>query len=79
MVIEIFGLCAVSVMVLMYALEHHSPIYILGFAVACLAAALYAVMIESWPFAGVEAVWSIIAARRWLHVRAVKSAEVSSP
>ena len=73
MVIEIFGVCAVSVMVLMYALEHRSPRYILGFSIACVAASLYAMMIESWPFAAVEAVWSIIAARRWLQVRADKS------
>ena len=32
MLIEMFGLCAVSVMVLMYALEYRSPLYILGFA-----------------------------------------------
>jgi hypothetical protein len=69
MALEIFGICAVSAMVLMYALEDRSSFFVLGFAVACAAASLYAVLIQSWPFAAVEAVWSVIAVRRWLHVR----------
>lgn len=62
---ELFGLVAVVVMVTAYALESRAPAYVLIFALACLAAASYAVLIRSWPFAGVEAVWSVIAFRRW--------------
>lgn len=69
MVVEIFGLCAVSAMVLMYALEDRSHFFVLGFAAACATASLYAILIQSWPFAAVEAVWSIIAVRRWLRLR----------
>jgi hypothetical protein len=72
MALEIFGICAVSAMVLMYACEDRSPRYILGFAAACAAASLYAVLIQSWPFAAVEALWSAIAVRRWLHVRSTR-------
>ncbi len=68
--VEIFGIGAVSAMVLLYALEERSPLCVLGFAVACAAASLYAVLIRSWPFAAVEALWSVIAVRRWLRVRA---------
>ena len=63
--VEIFGLSAETVMVIMYALEYRSPKYILGFAAACLAAALYAWLIRSWPFAVVETVWAFIAVRRY--------------
>ncbi|MDH3690012.1 MAG: hypothetical protein OEU36_11100 [Gammaproteobacteria bacterium] len=70
MTIEIFGICAVSAMVLTYSLEERSPLFVLGFAVACAAASLYAVLIQSWPFAVVEGVWSVIAVRRWIRVRA---------
>ena len=68
MAIEIFGICAVGTMVLMYALEERSHLFVLGFAAACVAASLYAVLIQSWPFAVVEALWSIIAFRRWLNL-----------
>ena len=65
MAIELFGLLAVSVMVAAYAMEARSPIYVLIFAVACGAAALYAYLIRSWPFALVETVWCVIAFLRW--------------
>ena len=64
--IEMFGFFAVIVMVGAYAFEDRSPALILVFAVACLAAAAYAALIRSWPFAVVEAIWSGIALRRWL-------------
>ena len=67
--IELFGLCAVLAMVLMYALEARSPAFILGFTVACAAASLYAVLIHSWPFAAAEAIWAAIAFQRWRRVR----------
>ena len=70
MATEIFGVCAVSAMVLMYTLEERSPLFVLGFAGACAAASLYAVLIHSWPFAVVEALWSVIALRRWLRAGA---------
>jgi hypothetical protein len=73
MIVEIFGLCAVSAMVLMYALEERSPVFILGFAAACAAASVYAVLIQSWPFAVVEALWSVIAVRRWRRLRSARS------
>ncbi len=66
---EIFGFLAVLCMVTMYALEKRSHFYVLGFAVSCAAASLYAVLIYSWPFALVEGVWSLVALRRWLQVR----------
>lgn len=65
MLVELFGLLAVTSMVTMYALEKRARGYILGFAIACVAASLYAALIRSWPFAAVEAIWAIVALRRW--------------
>ena len=68
--IEVFGFVAVIAMVSAYAFEEHSPSMVLVFAASCLAAAAYAALIHSWPFAAVETVWSVIAFRRWLTRRA---------
>jgi hypothetical protein len=67
--IELFGFLAVASMVIMYALEPRSHVYVLGFAASCVAASLYAVLIHSWPFAAAEGVWAIVALRRWIRVR----------
>jgi hypothetical protein len=64
--IEVFGFAAVITMVAAYALEDRTPSMVLVFAAACLAAATYAAVIRSWPFAVVETIWSFIAVRRWL-------------
>jgi hypothetical protein len=63
--IELFGFVAVIIMVSAYALEERAPAFILLFAGACLAAATYAALIRSWPFASVETAWSLIAFFRW--------------
>ncbi|MEG6509585.1 hypothetical protein V6C03_11450 [Methyloligella sp. 2.7D] len=60
-----FGLAAVSAMLLFYALEDRSPWYVLAFAVACLFAALYGYLQGAWPFALVETIWAGVAFRRW--------------
>lgn len=69
MLVESFGTVAVATMVLTYALEDRSNLYILGFAAACAAAALYAVLIESWPFVVAEGIWSGVALWRWRRMR----------
>ncbi len=68
MVIEAFGFASVSLMVLFYALESRAPVFVLAFAASCLSSATYAALIESWPFAAVESVWSVVALRRWLRL-----------
>jgi hypothetical protein len=73
MAIELFGVCAVTVMVVAYALERRSHVYVLVFAIGCAAAALYGVLIRSWPFAGVETIWCAIALRRWHERRTAPS------
>lgn len=64
-----FGLIAVTLMVVCYALEDRSPRFILAFAAACLLGSAYGFLQGAWPFGLVEAVWSAIALRRWLKSR----------
>ena len=68
MALEAFGFLSAACMVALYALEPRSPRYVLGFAIACAAASCYAVLIRSWPFAAVEAVWCVVAVARWRRV-----------
>ena len=60
-----FGLIAVTLMVVCYALERRSAWFVLGFAGACLLGSAYGFLQGAWPFGLVEAVWSVIALRRW--------------
>jgi hypothetical protein len=60
-----FGFFAVTAMVVCYALESRNRWYVLGFAVSCVLGSIYGFLQGAWPFGLVEAIWSIIAARRW--------------
>ena len=64
--LSLFGLFAVTAMLVCYAFENRSPWYILGFAIACMLGSLYGFLQGAWPFGLVEAVWSMVALRRWL-------------
>jgi hypothetical protein len=63
--LTIFGLVAVSAMLVCYALEDRSPWWVLGFAAACGLGSIYGFMQGAWPFGVVEAVWALVALRRW--------------
>jgi hypothetical protein len=67
-----FGLFAVTAMLVCYALESRSPWFILAFAVACALGSAYGFLQGAWPFGLVEAVWSLVAARRWHQARRAK-------
>ena len=54
----------------MYALERRRPAFILAFAAGCFASAAYGFLAGAWPFGVVEAIWSVIAVRRYLAARA---------
>lgn len=62
-----FGLFSVTAMLVCYALEDQSAWFILGFAVACLLGSVYGFLQGAWPFGVVEAIWSLVALRRWLY------------
>ena len=61
-----FGLFAVTAMLVCYALEDRSYWFILAFAAACALGSAYGFLQGAWPFGVVEAVWALVATRRWL-------------
>jgi len=63
--LTIFGLFAVTAMLVTYALEKRSHWFILGFAGSCMLGSAYGFLQGAWPFGLVEAIWSIVAIRRW--------------
>lgn len=68
--LTLFGLGAVSLMLVCYAFEQRSRWYILGFAVACAMGSAYGFLQGAWPFGLVEAVWALVALHRWRRSRA---------
>jgi hypothetical protein len=68
-----FGLFSVTAMLVFYALEDHSPAYVLAFAGACALASAYGFLQGAWPFGVVEAIWALIAVQRWRKRMAARS------
>lgn len=63
--LTLFGLLAVTAMLIFYALEDRSHWFILAFAGACVLASIYGFLQGAWPFGVVEAIWAAVAVRRW--------------
>ncbi len=60
-----YGAVAVTVMMLAYALERRSHVFVLVFSIACVASSIYGWLQGAWPFGVVELVWAGVAFRRW--------------
>lgn len=63
--LTLFGVAALSFMLLMYALEPRGRAFILAFAVGCALSSAYGFASSAWPFGVVEAVWTVVAQRRY--------------
>ena len=63
--LSLFGLFAVTAMLVAYALEDRSHWFIFAFAVACALGSAYGFLQGAWPFGLVEAIWAGVALRRW--------------
>jgi hypothetical protein len=63
--ITVYGVCAVSFMMAMYALERKGKQFVILFALGCLLSSAYGFLSGAWPFGVVELIWSGVAVRRW--------------
>jgi hypothetical protein len=76
--LTLFGVASVSLMLIAYALEERSPMFVLLFAGACAASSVYGFLVGAWPFGIVEAVWTAVAIRRW-RIRAADNEHPTAP
>ena len=67
--LTIYGVIAVTSVLVFYALESRAAAFVLAFAAACIAASIYGFLQGAWPFGVVEAIWSAVALNRWRHAR----------
>jgi hypothetical protein len=77
--LTVFGACAVTFMMLMYALERRHSAFILAFAAGCLLSSVYGFLAGTWPFGVVEAIWAVVAVNRYRLVRAGASSVERAP
>lgn len=68
MAVTIFGVCALTFMMSMYALERRHRRFVLAFAAGCLLSSSYGFLSGAWPFGVVEAIWCVLALRRYVTV-----------
>jgi hypothetical protein len=68
--LTVFGALAVTFMMLMYALESRHRGFVLAFACGCALSSAYGFLAGTWPFGVVEAIWAIVAFRRFARVPA---------
>jgi hypothetical protein len=61
-----FGVAALTFMMLMYALEARGRTFVLAFAAGCALSSAYGFISGAWPFGVVEAIWTVIALRRFV-------------
>ena len=76
--VTLYGVAALTFMMLMYAFERRGPRFVLAFAVGCLLSSAYGFLSGAWPFGVVEAVWAVIAVRRYLTVEHTPSEDSAS-
>jgi hypothetical protein len=72
-VLTAFGATAVTFMMVMYACEHRHRGFILAFAFGCLLSSVYGFLAGTWPFGVVEAIWALVAVRRYGSTADVRS------
>jgi hypothetical protein len=75
MAVTIYGVCAVSFMMAMYAFEKRGRRFVLGFACGCVLSSVYGFLSGAWPFGLVELIWSGVALARFREGRASASAD----
>jgi hypothetical protein len=64
--ITVYGVVVLVFMMAMYALEGRNRRYVAMFALGCALSSSYGFASGAWPFGAVEALWCLIAFRRFI-------------
>jgi hypothetical protein len=67
--VTLYGVVALTFMMLMYALEARGSRFVAAFALGCVLSSAYGFLSGAWPFGVVEAVWAVVALRRFAQAR----------
>jgi hypothetical protein len=73
-VLTLFGVSALTFMMLMYALERRGSGFILALALGCALSSIYGFLSGAWPFGVVEAIWTVVALRRFARLQVAEGA-----
>ena len=63
--VTVYGVVVLVFMMAMYALETRHRGFIAAFALGCALSSSYGFLSGAWPFGAVEAVWCLVALRRY--------------
>ncbi len=75
--LNILGAVDLAVMMVFYALEPKSRTYTLLFGLTCIGSSTYGFLSGTWPFGVIEAVWTVIALRKFVKLK--KEKRMGSP
>jgi hypothetical protein len=64
-IVTVYGVLALTFMMVMYALERRSRFFVALFGFGCVLSSAYGFLSGAWPFGVVEAVWSLVAFARY--------------
>lgn len=76
--LTVYGFISVALMLVFYALENRSHWFVLLFAGACLMSSIYGFLQGAAPFGAVEGIWTFVALKRWMTLRASSSAPAAN-
>lgn len=75
MTVTIYGVCALTFMMIMYAFERRGRWFVALFAIGCVMSGVYGFLSGAWPFGAVELIWAGVASRRFLEAPSSRSPE----
>ncbi len=67
----LFGLVAITAMLVFYAFERRHPRFVFAFACACVASSVYGFLSGAWLFGAVEVFWAGVAFHRWWKIQKI--------
>ena len=69
--LNLFGAAVLLIMMVFYIMEYRNPVYTLLFGVMCIGSSAYGFLAGTWPFGVIEALWAVVALRKYMKLRIV--------